>query len=231
MTSTSDTRDAFDNALLAAIAAWRLAPTPEQIEQLRRHYELMLRANRTTNLTRITEPQDAAVKHMADALALCPWAQRTGLIVARVLDVGTGAGFPAVPLAVMRPRWQVTAIDGTRKKITFVRDVVRAIGLDNLRADATHADHWKTHQRFDVVLARAVGAIAKCLPFAARLTAPGGWFVSYKTPSADDTEHDATERLAVELNMVRCEPFDYALTLRGETLSRRLVVFRKHDAA
>ncbi len=231
MTTTPETGQEFDDVLLAALAMWPLIPTPEQLEQMRRHFELMVEANRTTNLTRITAPTDAAIKHFADSLALCPWAERVGLVVGRVLDVGTGAGFPGVPLAVMRPSWQVTAIDGTGKKIAFVKDVAAAIGLGNLRTDAIHANHWKTHQRFDVVIARAVGVIAKCLPFAARLTAPGGWFVSYKTPDADDTEREGAEAAARELGMVRCEPFDYTLVSGDEALTRRLVVFRKDETA
>ncbi len=263
MTSTPDMRSTFDDLLPAAVEPWGLTPSRKQLDQMGRHYEMMVEANRTTNLTRITTPADAVIKHFADSLALCPWAEKVGLEhipfscsgtplssplakggkrgverdtttdfamgEARVLDVGTGAGFPGVPLAVMRPAWDVTTIDGTGKKIAFVKEVAAALGLPNLRADAVHADHWKTHRRFDVVIARAVGAVARCLPFAARLTTPGGWFVSYKTPDADGTEVDSVNTLARELHMVRCDPFDYTLATADATLRRRLVIFRNAE--
>lgn len=227
MTMTPEAVGAFDAAVRGALEAWALVPSPEQLAQMRGHFELMVEANRTMNLTRITDPAEAGVKHFADSLALCPWAACVGLGDAAVLDVGTGAGFPGLPLAVMRPNWNVTAIDGTGKKMAFVKRVVTTVGLPNVRTDAIHADHWKTHRRFDVVIVRAVGAIGKSLPFAARLTAPGGWFVSYKTPGAADTECASARALSDALGMLRCEPFDYTLPAGEEKLERRLVVYQR----
>ncbi len=227
MTDSSQTREVFGEALRAALDGWKRSATERQVDLLFAHYEMMIEANRTTNLTRITEPVAAAVKHYADSLALSVWAQQVGFTDGSVLDVGTGAGFPAVPLSVMHPTWRVTAIDGTRKKIDFVGRVVTELGLTNLDPLHAHADHWNTSRRFDVVCTRAVARLAKSLPFAARLAAPRGWFVAFQTPSSDEQQRDEADRVAEGCKMSREPSFDYELVAEGERLERRLVVYRR----
>ena len=118
--SGTDDRQAFEEALLAACSAIRLSLTEPQRELMLAHYRRVVEANRHFNLTRITSPADAAVKHYVDSLTLMasPWVEADRSLT--VVDVGTGAGFPAVPLAIMCPQWQILAIDGTGKKARFV---------------------------------------------------------------------------------------------------------------
>jgi len=227
MTDSVQPRQAFVTALRAALDAWRRSATDAEVDLLALHYEMMIEANRTTNLTRITEPVAAAVRHYADSLALSAWAQDVGFSDGSVLDVGTGAGLPAVPLAVMHPTWRVTAIDGTGKKVDFVRRAVTEMGLTNLELLHAHADHWTTDRRFDVVCTRAVASLTKSLPFAARLTAPRGWFVAFKTPSSDEQERDEADQAAEDCRMIREPSFDYELVAADERFERRLVVYRR----
>jgi len=227
MTESSETREGFSRALRTALEPWSLTVTDQQLGLLFAHYEIMVEANRTTNLTRITEPVEAAVKHYADSLALSLWAQHAGLEDGSVLDVGTGAGFPAVPLAVTHPTWRVCAIDGTRKKIDFLMRAVSELGLTNLESVHAHADHWSTNRRFGVVCTRAVAGLARSLPFVARLAAPGGWFVAFKTPSSDEQERDEADRMAEGCKMIREPCFEYELVAADDRLRRRLVIYRR----
>ena len=92
------------------------------------------------NLTRITRPAEAAVRLYADSLAVLSWARQSGneTGVRTVLDIGTGAGFPAVPLAVAAPDWRITAIEATNKKAAFVEQSARRVGAENLRVILRH---------------------------------------------------------------------------------------------
>ena len=216
----------FRTTLTKALTAWGMSPTDRQSEQLLDHYRMMIEANRTMNLTRITDPQDAAVKHYADSLAILPWVEAQGQSVKRVLDIGTGGGFPAVPMAVMRPTWHIVALDGTSKKIAFVQRVAEALGLTNLKAIHAHSTHFRSPRRFDLVVARAIGSLTKCLAAAARHVAPGGFFVAYKTPTVVDdwAEAEAVERKS---DLKPAAEYPYELELHDERLSRVLIPYRR----
>ncbi len=132
----------FETALTEALSHWNMPITSGQLAQMRTHFDALVETNRVMNLTRITDPKEAAIKHYADSLALLLWIDERRISVKSILDIGTGGGFPAVPLAITRPDWLITAIDGTGKKIDFVRRTAKTIGLDNLHCVHTHSCHW-----------------------------------------------------------------------------------------
>lgn len=246
----------FDAALRRALSGLGVAIDDEQVARLRAHFDAMVETNRTMNLTRITDPAEAAVRHYADSLALLAWARDRGVTVGFVLDVGTGAGFPAIPLAVMRPGWSVTAIDGSGKKIEFVERVGKTIGLTNLHAVHEHSSQWRTSERFDVVLFRALAAFPKAIDRTASFVAPDGRLVAYRTDRDDPASFQAAVEAAARAQLTLDEPYAYELpadegdtsgdgdAASGEresgsegtkiaalgasvTLSRRLVIFRR----
>jgi 16S rRNA (guanine527-N7)-methyltransferase len=211
----------FDRA-----ARWLgLAVTRDDLERLRRHYLLMVEVNRTLNLTRITDPAEAAVRHYADSLALIALAVTRRMKVASVLDLGTGAGFPAIPIAVVRPHWLITAIDATRKKAEFVRTAASELGLSNLTVEHAHADHWSDARQFDLVTARSVAPLSKLLTTAAGVVARGGALVAFKTATLDPAEADAARATAAKLRLRADEPFLYELQAGSVKLGRALYVF------
>ena len=217
----------FEDTLSHLLAQWRIDCTPVQLGMLRAHFESLLEANSRMNLTRITDPTEAAVKHYADSLALLLWVRDRGIEVGTVLDVGSGAGFPAVPLAVMRPEWQVTALDGTAKKIGFVEQAAKTLRLPNLRAVHAHSTHWADGRTADVVTVRAVAKMAKCMRDTIELVAPGGWLVAYKTADIRDDELSEAQSQCPASGF-RSEPaFEYELSLRDDRLRRALYSFRK----
>jgi len=179
------------------------------------------------NLTRITDPAEAALKHYADSLSLLRWIQGGRMTPRTLLDIGTGAGFPGVPLAVMRPDWEVTTIDSTRKKTDFLAGWVTELRLANLRPRHAHASHWKTTMVFDVVVMRAVGSLATCLGQGARYVKRGGRIVVYKTASMKRAELRDATATALQLNLRSAEEFPYELEVGGETLHRLLLIYRK----
>jgi 16S rRNA (guanine527-N7)-methyltransferase len=190
------------------------------------HYAVMVEANKSFNLTRITDPVEAAVKHYADSLALIAWADAENVQVRTVLDIGTGAGFPAVPLAVARPNWELTAVDGTKKKTDFLAQAAAAIGLDNLTVVHAHTAHWDWPRTFDVVTTRALGSVKECLDAASRFVARGGHVVLFKTPDGVEAESVEASALARKLRLREQPPFAYEARLGEERLDRLLTVHR-----
>jgi 16S rRNA (guanine527-N7)-methyltransferase len=218
----------FRDALLAACRGFGVEPSPRQIELMWRHFDLVCRANTRFNLTRITDPTRAAVEHCADSLTLLGWMAAERFTPRRAVDVGTGGGWPAVPLAIMMPDTRWLAIDSTGKKARFVADAIATLRLRNIAAEPRRAaDLAGTDRRFDLVVARAAGKLGKLVPDVARPLCPSGFFVAYKTANLPDDERAEGTRQARRHGLI-ARP-DFAIALKGpdEHYDRRLVVYRR----
>jgi len=215
----------FDQALQAALDRYGLPIAPAQLAQLRTHYEAMIETNKVMNLTRITDPVEAAVKHYADSLAVLLWCRDRNIECRTVLDIGTGAGFPALPLAVMRPDWQVTAIDGTAKKVNFLRGVIADLKLANLCVEHAHSTHWQPNRTFDLVVFRALARLDKVIRESHSYLKPRGRFVAYKTASVGQTELATAADAAASLCLAHGEDYAYELIAGDETIPRKLCIY------
>jgi 16S rRNA (guanine527-N7)-methyltransferase len=217
----------FETALREALRSWRIVPTDDQVRRMRDHFRAVAEANTQFNLTRITEPAEAAVKLYADSLAVVAWAERTRLRVKTVLDAGTGAGFPAVPVAVMQPRWTVTAVDATGKKARFVESCVHDLAIPNLTVQHVRVEHLHPPPTYDLVLFKAVGKMDACLKWSQHVVSRGGCVVLYKKPDLSEDEDRAGRRLADRIGYTELDRFDYTLAWGDETLHRTLRSFRR----
>lgn len=225
----------FDAHLVKALAEWDMAISAGQLRQLRRHFEGVIDANRTMNLTRIVNPAEAAVRHYADSLAVLKWACDRGIEVSTVLDVGTGAGFPAVPLAVLHPDWSITAIDARRKKIDFLRALCMEVNLPNLRCEHVHADHWLaagteprlSADRYSLVVFRALGPLPRALEKTSRFVAPGGNLVAYQSERGAAGMNTKALQVAQAAGLRPEASYPYQLHLPGETLRFSLCIYRR----
>lgn len=160
-------------ALHAGLEALDLAGA-ERERKLLALLDLLLAWNRRLNLTAIAEPLAVVRKHFLDSLTVQPWIKGP-----RVLDLGTGAGFPGLPLAIVNPTLEFVLIDGTAKKLEFVREAARALGLDNVAAVHARAENY-SGARATTVVARAVAELAELCRWAAKLLAPGGRLLAMK---------------------------------------------------
>ena len=165
-----------------------------------RHAALLLEWNRKINLTAIVDPARMAVKHYLDAVAPLNHIPAHG----RLLDIGTGAGFPGIPLKIMRPEQPMTLIDGVRKKISFVKQAIRQLELPNIEAIQIRAEalaktrdgddfmRFSTEKRiksspslvspYDVIVCRALTDLQAVITLADPLLAPNGCIVAYQGP-------------------------------------------------
>ena len=159
--------------------------TAAQLQQFETYYAMLADWNTRVNLTVITEPEDVAKKHFLDSLAAAPYLKTNASIV----DVGTGAGFPGLPLLILRPDLRVTLIDSLQKRLVFLEAVLKELKLTAELAHARAEDagqNPKYREKFDVALTRAVSA----LPVLCELTLPlvkvGGRSIAYKGDSAEE---------------------------------------------
>lgn len=146
--------DKVNAQLSAGMAELGVANAEQIVPACRRHIELLSDWNRSYNLTAIRNPEAMVAKHVLDSLSIAKFVQGP-----RVVDLGTGAGFPGVPLALSRPELQVYLLDANLKKIRFVRHLIAELALKNVTAVHCRAEHYKTSEGFDTAVARALGSL------------------------------------------------------------------------
>ena len=157
-------------------------PTDRQISQLEQFYQLLSEKNKVMNLTALAEPQDFLEKHLRDSLLLHRHFQfEPGT---RLIDVGTGAGFPGIPIAVMEPELTVVLLDSLTKRIHFLEEVIAALDLRNAKVLNSRAESAgrqpELRESFDYCVSRAVSHLNKLSEYCLPLVRPGGYFIPYK---------------------------------------------------
>lgn len=195
-------------------------PTPEQQIQFQQLYQQVLDGNRQFNLTRITEPTEFWEKHLWDSLRgirrfLEDVDNHQDLM--RVIDVGTGAGFPGLPVAIVQPTWTVTLLDSTRKKMRFVDQMVEAMSLPNVTTLVDRVEQIgqqaQHRQQYDLALIRAVAIAPVCAEYVLPLLNVGGVAVLYRGQwTAEETAslEPVAEALGGEIDTI--EAFKTPLT-------------------
>lgn len=185
---------------------------------------MMIEQNKTMNLTAITDPDGIAVKHFADSLSALTAADFK--IGARVLDVGTGAGFPGLPLLIIRPDLKLTMLDSTAKKLKYVASAAENLGLNPeiLHARAEEAGRKPEYREsFDIVCSRAVASLnvlcEYCLPF----VRVGGFFIAMKAAKAGEEIEQAQAAIKLLGGKITAEK-SFKLSDGGE---RNLIVIKK----
>lgn len=183
-----------DTPLLPEMGLWQhlnWQPITKQQYQFQRLYELILVGNRQLNLTRITEPVEFWEKHLWDSLrGIAPFLQesenkdKTLNSSFKVIDIGTGAGFPGIPIAITLPYWNVTLLDSTRKKITFLNTLLTQLDIQNANTVTGRAEivsKQRSYQQcYDVALIRAVGSATICAEYALPFLKLGGLAILYR---------------------------------------------------
>lgn len=162
-----------------------------QMTQLVRFARILCEWNKKINLTAITDSEEVAIKHVIDSMAVLPFLPRDE----RLLDIGSGGGFPGIVLAVLRPDLRITTIDAVRKKISFQQHVIRTLGLKRVKALHVRAESLASDgstsetDGYDIIVSRALGTLELFLGLALPLLAPGGTIIAYKG-AMTETEKD-----------------------------------------
>ena len=175
------------NLLISKAKEIGVKVSPAQAEQFQIYLDLLLERNTVMNLTAITDPEEAVIKHFVDSLTLLKALEIKKN--AKVIDVGTGAGFPGIPLKIMRPDIELTLLDSLNKRLVFLREVCDAIGIEaetiHKRAEEAGKD-TKLRESFDVATARAVANMNILAEYCIPLIKMKGYFAAMKGPSLPD---------------------------------------------
>ena len=165
------TEAALEHGLDALGLDLRLA----QVERLERYLDLLEKWNRVYNLTGIRERARMVTHHLLDSLAILPHVKGP-----RVLDVGSGAGLPGIPLAIANPELHVTLLESNHKKAAFLRQAVTELGLAGAEVETQRVESWETATRFDTIVSRAFAELGQFVASTGRLLAPGGMLLAMK---------------------------------------------------
>ena len=195
------------------------------VDKFLRYRQELLDWNTRFNLTAITDPEEVLIKHFLDSLSLLLVYDKPQT---RLLDIGAGAGFPGLPLKIVRPDWHVTLLEATGKKVRFLQHVIETLQLENVEAVHGRAEElgYKTEYRgaFDVVTARAVASLPVLLEYAAPFCRVRGKIILLKKGDLAE-ELDQAKRAASQVGAVLKD--DVAVRLTGLEDGRRLLVLEQ----
>ncbi|HKJ21724.1 MAG TPA: 16S rRNA (guanine(527)-N(7))-methyltransferase RsmG [Gammaproteobacteria bacterium] len=198
-------------ALCRGIDQLGLTVPEDAPRRLLAYVELLAKWNRTFNLTAIKDPEQMVIRHILDSLVVLPYIKGT-----RILDVGSGAGLPGIPLAVVKPQWSYTLLDKQGKKTRFMLQAVAELGLGRVEVVHQRVEAYQPPALFDSVITRAYASLRHMVETCGRLCAPGGRLLAMKGKEAQGELQELPRGYRCERNI--------ALQVPGLDAARHLVV-------
>lgn len=189
----------FRDDVKVQLEVFGLKPTDKQIDQFCSYYDYLLEINEVMNLTAITEAHEVAIKHMVDSLSC--YDKKYFVEGAKVLDLGSGAGFPGIPLAIWDTSLAITLFDSLQKRLHFLTEVGHRLGLASiatLHGRAEDKAHEEAHREaYDIVTSRAVARLPILAEWALPYVKVGGYFVALKGAAYEEEIEEAKKALAI----------------------------------
>ena len=209
-----DKSDLLSRKLESGLDALGVAVSTSARSSLLEYCELLIKWNKTFNLTSVDDPEQMISLHLLDSLAVLPF-----LPGGRVLDVGTGAGLPGIPLAIARPEQKFVLLDSNGKKTRFLVQASGQLGLENVEVVNQRVEQYQAHELFDVIISRAFSSLGQFLSACNHLLSPGGQFLAMKGKLPEDELHDLPDGFQLESSV--------ELKIPGLDAERHLLMLRR----
>lgn len=212
----------FSNALIEKANSIGIEISQKQAEQFYKYMELLLEWNEKMNLTAITEPEEVILKHFIDSLTIIPYLKEANT----VLDIGTGAGFPGIPLKILEENKKFTLLDSLNKRIIFLQTIINELELKNIQAIHGRAEEFVSKERetYDIVTSRAVARLNVLLEYMLPFVKVGGRCICMKSFEIEEELKEAKK--AIEILGGEIEKID-EITLPNTDIKRKIVVIKK----
>lgn len=212
--------------LIEGAKEYGISLSDEQINKFSRYAQLIVEWNEKMNLTAITDQKDIVIKHFLDSLSMSTLVSENDK---SLIDVGTGAGFPGIPIKIIRKDIKVTLLDSLEKRIKFLKEVCVYLDLDNITQMHGRAEDFGANniyrEQYDIATARAVANLSVLLEYCLPLVKIGGIFVAMKGPDVNDEVKDAKKALDIlggKVEQIK------SFILPNSDNERTLVVIRKY---
>ena len=183
------------------LSEFQLQLNEDQLRQFRLFYENLIKWNEVMNLTAITEESEVYTKHFLDSLSIVGLISPENFRDISVIDIGTGAGFPGLPIAIAFPEVKVTLVDSLQKRVKFLEDTIQLLGLKNVSVFHARAEEFarieSEREKYDIACSRAVARLnilaEYCIPFVKK----GGYFIAYKAERLKEEMDEGRKAVSV----------------------------------
>lgn len=202
----------------------------KQETQFQKYYDLLIEYNKVMNLTAITEYEDVVEKHFVDSLAIVKAFSKSYILeeIGKVIDIGTGAGFPGIPLKIVFPNLKITLLDSLNKRIKFLNTVIDELQLENIETIHGRAEDFakqvKYREQYDICVSRAVANLSTLSEYCIPYVKTGGYFLPYKSGDIEQELKEAQK--AIEILGGKLED-TVKFELPGTDIKRSLVKIEK----
>ncbi len=203
---------------IKAVKQLKVDLTEEKLEKLNKFYNLLIEWNKKINLTRIEKEDEVYLKHFYDSLTIAKVVDLSE--IKTLCDIGTGAGFPGIVLKIFYPNLKITLIDSLQKRVNYLNEIIKDLGLDNIEAIHVRGEDYKG--QYDVVTSRAVANIEKLLGYTMHLVSPTGIFIAMKGDIEKELTLDVKKKIEKKYKIEKIEKF----LLPKENSNRSLVVIK-----
>ncbi len=201
-----------------------LSPTPLQLEQLEKYYNMLINWNEKINLTRITKKEDVYLKHFYDSLTIIKIIDLKK--EETLLDFGTGAGFPGMVLKIMFPNLKVTLLDSLNKRIIFLNEVIKELNLKEIETVHERIEKY-TEKRFDVLTTRAVANLSKLIEYTKNIMDKNTKFIPLKGHIEEELQDVENKKLLQKYGLTIRDKKDFLLPKEKSTRTILLIEKRK----